>query len=68
MIYLGTATNSYVYYIKALLINKLYAIIFFMSMQNIGILGTFWERFENKKRIMVYIPTEKKQTLYSNGI
>lgn len=68
MIYLGTATSSYIHYFKALFINKLYAIIFFTSMQNIGILGTFWERFGNKKRIMVYIPMEKKQTLYSNGI
>lgn len=43
MIYLGTATNSYAYYVKALFISKLYTIIFFTVMQNIGILGTLWE-------------------------
>ena len=48
MIYLGTATNSYAYYIKALFISKLHTIIFFTVMQNIGILGTFWEHFGNK--------------------
>ena len=52
MIYLGTATNSYAYYVKALFISKLYTIIFFTVMQNIGILGTFWEHFGNKKCIM----------------
>ena len=68
MIYLGTATNSYAYYVKALFISKLYTIIFFTVMKNIGILGTFWEHFGNKKCIMVYIPMEKKQTLCSNCI
>lgn len=68
MIYLGTATSSYIYHFKLVFISKLYAAVFFASMQNTGILGTFWERFGNKKRIMVYIPMEKKQTLCSNGV
>lgn len=61
IIYLGTATSSYTYYFKVLFISKLYAIVFFTSMQNTGILGTFRERFGNKKRIMVYIPMEKNR-------
>ena len=70
MIYLGTATNSYAYYIKALFISKIYIqLVFFYS--NAKILG-FWEHSGNtlgmKKYIMVYIPMEKKQTLCSNCI
>lgn len=47
MIYLGTATNSYACYVKALFISKLFTIVFFTVMQNIGILGTFWEHSGN---------------------
>lgn len=47
MIYLGTATNSYAYYIKALFISKLYTIIFFYGNAKYwdsgNILGTLWE-------------------------
>ena len=64
MIYLGTATNSYAYYIKALFISKLYTIIFFTVMQNIGILGTFWEHFGNKKYHGVYSNGEETDVMF----
>lgn len=47
MIYLGTATNSYAYYVKALFISKIIYNYFFYSNAKYwdsgNILGTLWE-------------------------